>query len=173
MSSRGPFFGKYRGTVLQTVDPERIGRIQVIVPAVTGPIIGTWAMPCLPIAGLQMGMLATPIIGSGVWIEYEGGDADYPIWSGCFYGTMAEVPAKAQTIPPPVPGIAFATPLGTIVAISDTAGPMGVGGIVLQSVTGATISVSDVGIIIDNAKGARIAMIGPSVDINTGALTVI
>jgi hypothetical protein len=45
--------------------------------------------------------------------------------------------------------------------------------ILIQTTTGATISVSDVGIIISNGKGAIINMIGPTVDINLGALTVV
>ena len=47
------------------------------------------------------------------------------------------------------------------------------GGILIQTTTGAMISVSDVGIIISNGKGATINMVGPSVDINLGALTVV
>jgi hypothetical protein len=35
------------------------------------------------------------------------------------------------------------------------------------------VSVSDVGIIISNGKGATINMTGPTTDINLGALTVI
>ena len=39
--------------------------------------------------------------------------------------------------------------------------------------TGAMISVSDVGIVISNGKGATISMVGPATDVNTGALTVV
>ena len=47
------------------------------------------------------------------------------------------------------------------------------GGIVLKSTTGAMIVVNDTGIYISNGMGAMITMIGPAVDLNTGALTVI
>ena len=40
-------------------------------------------------------------------------------------------------------------------------------------VTQAMVSVSDVGIIISNGKGAIINMTGPTTDVNVGALTVI
>src|SRR6185312_8204491 len=86
------FFGKYRGTVIQNVDPEQRGRIQVMVPDVSGLIPSSWAMPCVPITGKQSGVYAVPQIGAGVWIEFEQGDPDYPVWVGGFWGSAAEVP---------------------------------------------------------------------------------
>src|SRR6185312_3412049 len=86
------FFGKYRGTVIQNVDPEQRGRIQVMVPDVSGLIPSSWAMPCVPIAGKQSGVYVAPQIGAGVWIEFEQGDPDYPVWVGGFWGSAAEVP---------------------------------------------------------------------------------
>ena len=47
------------------------------------------------------------------------------------------------------------------------------GGILIQTTTGAMISVSDIGITISNGKGAVISMLGPTVDVNAGALTVV
>jgi len=32
----------------------------------------------------EMGLFALPSVGAGVWIEFEHGDPDYPIWSGCW-----------------------------------------------------------------------------------------
>ena len=93
--SSGPYYGKYRGTVINNVDPLQIGRIQALVPDVTGVVPSSWALPCAPIAGIQNGMFAVPVIGSGVWIEFEQGDPDYPIYVGGFWGTAAEVPALA------------------------------------------------------------------------------
>ncbi len=127
-------------------------------------------MPCVPIAGLQNGMMALPIIGSGVWVEFEQGDPDYPIWVGCFWGSAAEVPALALATPPATPAITFQTPLQNGVTISDLPGPTG--GIMLKSATGATLIVNDTGIYIQNGKGASITMVGPTVTVNNGALTV-
>ena len=171
-ADRGPrrFFGKYRGTVINNLDPMMIGRIQVIVPDVT-IIPSSWAMPCVPLAGIQNGMYAVPIIGSGVWVEFEQGDPDYPVWSGCFWGTAAEVPAFARIVPPVVPGITLQTPLQNGIQVSDVPGPTG--GIVLKSTTGAMIIVNDTGIYIQNGKGASIVMVGPSVTINNGALAIV
>ena len=96
-------YGKYRGMVLNNVDPEQRGRLQVQVPDVTGLLPSTWSMPCAPIAGLQSGMFALPVIGSGVWVEFEQGNPEYPIWVGCFWGSAAEVPAMALLTPPVTP----------------------------------------------------------------------
>jgi hypothetical protein len=165
------FLGKYRGTVVNNIDPMQIGRLQVIVPDVSGVMLSSWAMPCAPVAGLQSGMFALPIIGSGVWVEFEQGDSDYPIWVGCFWGSGAEVPTLARTVPPAFAGITLQTPLQNGMVISDAPGPTG--GILMKTATGAMISISDVGITISNGKGATISMVGPTVDINVGALTVI
>ena len=43
-------------------------------------------MPCVPYAGSGVGFFAVPPVGANVWVEFEGGDPDYPIWSGCFWG---------------------------------------------------------------------------------------
>ena len=170
MSDERKYYGKYRGVVLNNVDPMQIGRLMIQVPDVAGLIPSSWAMPCVPIAGIQNGMVALPIIGSGVWVEFEQGDPDHPIWSGCFWGTAAEIPALALMVPPGVPGITFQTPLQNGVTINDVPGPTG--GIMLKSATGATIIVNDTGIYIQNGKGASIVMTGPTVTINNGALVI-
>lgn len=169
--SRGQFVGKYRGMVLNNIDPMQIGRLQVQVPDVSGIAPASWAMPCAPIAGIQNGMFAVPAIGSGVWVEFEHGDPDYPIWVGCFWGSAAEVPALARLTPPGLSAITFQTQLQNGLTISDLPGPTG--GIVLKSATGAMLIVNDTGIYIQNGKGASIVMTGPTVNINMGALTVI
>lgn len=171
MSEPKKFLGKYRGNVVNNVDPEQRGRIQVIVPDVSNVMVSSWALPCAPVGGMQTGMFAVPPIGAGVWVEFEQGDPDYPIWTGCFWGSAAEVPAMAKTVPPAVSGITLQTTLQNGVVISDVPGPTG--GIMLKSTTGASIIVNDTGIYIQNGKGASIVMTGPTVTINQGALVVI
>jgi hypothetical protein len=169
-SETGRYYGKYRGTVINNLDPLQIGRIQAIVPDVSNIIPSSWAMPCAPVGGMQHGQFAVPPIGAGVWMEYEQGDPDYPIWVGCFWGTAAEVPALARVVPPVVPGITLQTVLQNGIVISDLPGPTG--GIMLKSTTGATLIVNDTGIYIQNGKGASIVMVGPTVTVNAGALVV-
>ncbi len=165
------YYGKYRGTVLQNIDPMNIGRIMVQVPDVSNVIPSTWATPCFPFAGIQNGFFAVPAIGSGVWVEFEQGNPDYPIWSGCFFGSAAEVPALALATPPGLQGVVIQTVGQNTLMISDTPGPTG--GILLKTTTGAMISISDTGIIISNGQGATIMMNGPAVTVNQGALEVI
>jgi len=165
------YYGKYRGTVVNNIDPLQIGRIMATVTDVSGLIPTSWAMPCVPVAGINSGVFTVPQIGSGVWIEFEQGDPDRPIWVGGYWGLAAEVPVLARTVPPAVNGITIQTTLKNGIVVSDVPGPTG--GIMIQTTTGAMISVSDVGILISNGKGAVINMVGPSVDINAGALTVI
>jgi uncharacterized protein involved in type VI secretion and phage assembly len=171
MATQNKFYGKYRGTVTVNVDPEQRGRIMAMVPDVLGVIPSSWAMPCFPIAGKQQGTYFIPQIGAGVWVEFENGDPSHPIWTGCFWGSVAEVPALALAGNPASPSIVLQTSLQNAVIISDLAGPTG--GIMLKSTTGASIIVNDTGIYIQNGKGASIVMTGPTVTVNNGALVVV
>ncbi len=170
MSSQQQFFGKYRGVVLNNADPMQQGRLLVQVPDVTGLTPASWAAPCVPVAGLQTGMVALPIPGSGVWVEFEQGDPDHPIWTGCFWGSAAEMPALAMATPPAIPAITLQTPLQNGLTVSDLPGPTG--GIMIKSASGATLIVNDTGIYIQNGKGAMITLVGPTITINNGALVV-
>jgi hypothetical protein len=160
------YYGKYRGTVINNVDPEQRGRIQAMVPDVQGLIPTTWALPCVPMAGIEQGTYMVPQIKAGVWIEFEQGDPNYPIWVGGFWGVFAEVPKSALAPPPIPPGqtIVFQSSLQHSLVISDAPplpvmapipppAPVGTGGIILRSPTGATIVVNDAGIFINNGKG--------------------
>ncbi len=165
------YYGKYRGTVIQNVDPMLRGRIQCMVPDVFGVTPTGWAMPCFPFAGPQMGSVAIPTIGAGVWVEFEQGDPEKPIWVGGWFGNTAEVPALAQATPPGVSSVVIQTLLQNTLMMSDVPGPTG--GILLKSTTGALISINDVGITLSNGRGATIAMVGNTVTVNQGALVVI
>ena len=170
------YFGKYRGTVLNNVDPELRGRLMLNVPDVLGVIPSSWAEPCVPLAGPTgppMGVYFVPPIGAGVWVEFEGGNPDYPIWSGCRWGSAADIPALAKAGNPADPNIVMQSHLQHTFMISDLPPSPATGGIILKSATGAMIVVNDSGIYIQNGKGASITMIGPTVTVNNGALTVI
>jgi uncharacterized protein involved in type VI secretion and phage assembly len=171
MNETKNYYGKYRGTVVNNFDPEQRGRIQVMVAEVSGFALTSWALPALPIGGLQMGMFSVPLIGSGVWVEFEHGDIGYPVWVGVYWGSAAEVPALSHLLVPGIPGIALQTPSQNGLIISDVPGPAG--GILLKSATGAMILINQAGITISNGQGATILLTGPSVVVNGGALTVV
>jgi hypothetical protein len=168
------FYGKYRGIVMNNVDPMMEGRLLVQVPDVSGLPPTTWAVPCVPLAGptgTQMGVYLVPPIGAGVWIEFEQGDPNYPIWVGCRWGSAVDVPMIALAGLPISPNIVLQTAAQNTIAISDVPGPTG--GIMLKSTTGAMIIVNDTGIYIQNGKGASLIMAGPTVTVNNGALVVV
>jgi uncharacterized protein involved in type VI secretion and phage assembly len=169
-STERKYYGKHRGTVLNNIDPMQKARLLVQVPDVLGLGISSWAMPCVPLAGIQMGSFVVPISGSLGWVEFEGGNPDYPIWSGCFWGSAGEIPALALAGIPASPNIVFQTQAQNTLVVSDLPGPTG--GIMLKSTTGASIIVNDTGIYIQNGKGASIVMVGPAVTINNGALAI-
>jgi uncharacterized protein involved in type VI secretion and phage assembly len=95
---RHRFYGKYRGIVVTNADPSGLMRIQATVPAVLGTTPTGWALPCVPYAGNGVGMFFLPDPGAGVWIEFEGGDVSYPIWSGCYWRAGEPPPDAASNV---------------------------------------------------------------------------
>lgn len=96
------YYGKYRGVVTSNDDPASLGRIKAHVPEVLGDAETGWALPCVPYAGNHSGAYMIPQPGSGVWIEFEAGDVDRPIWAGCWW-REGEVPrgrGEITTTPP-------------------------------------------------------------------------
>jgi Type VI secretion system/phage-baseplate injector OB domain len=161
------FFGKYRGKVENNVDPQQLGRVQVSAPAVLGQGTLSWAMPCVPYAGSQVGLFLIPPVGASVWVEFEGGDPDYPIWSGCFWNT-GDVPAS--------PGVAAMKVLKTdaiTLTLSDLSGG---GGVKLEvnppAVTGALKLTFDAGGIELSNGSQSVKLTQANVSINNGALEV-
>jgi hypothetical protein len=174
MSER--YYGKYRGTVLNNIDPEQRGRLTLLVPDVLGIVPSSWAESCVPLAGPTgppMGVYLVPPIGAGVWVEFEHGDPSYPIWTGCRWGSTADVPPLAKAGLPVSPNVVMQTLGQHMLMISDMPPTPATGGIVLKSATGAMIVVNDSGIYISNGKGATITLVGPTVTVNNGALVVI
>ncbi len=172
-NSSQQFLGKFRATVLNNIDPELRGRLMLTIPDVLGLVPSTWAEPCTPLAGPTgppMGVYMVPPIGAGVWVEFEQGDPNYPVWVGCRWGGQSDIPPLAHAGLPVSPNIVMQTAGQNTFMISDLPGPTG--GLMLKSATGASIIVNDTGIYIQNGKGASLVMAGPSVTINNGALVV-
>ena len=154
---------------MNNVDPEQRGRIQVSVPAIFGDIPLNWALPASPYAGMQNCFFAIPPLQANVWVEFEGGNTEAPIWSGCFWG-KGELPALAIATPTTVPHFLMQTTGQSTFLLSDAPGPTG--GIMLKIATGASILINDTGITISNGKGATIQMTANSVSINGIAFVV-
>lgn len=162
--SAGPFFGKYRGSVRSNIDPMMTGRLLVEVPDVGGNLLSSWALPCLPGAGPNMGLFTVPPVGAGVWIEFERGNPDYPVWVGGFY-SEADVPVLARLVPPGTNGITLQTQAGNGIVISDTLGVM------ITLANGTMLNLSQAGSLTVTSTTA-VNIVAPMVDVNAGALTV-
>lgn len=176
MSEGRKFYGKYRGTVVSNLDPEQRGRVMVEVPGVLTLVPSSWAEACVPLSGppgFPLGTYLVPMIGAAVWVEFEHGDVNKPIWVGCQLPSTSDVPPDGLTGVPGDPNLVLQSLLKHRIVISDLPPTPATGGIVLQSLTGATLVVNDSGIYLDNGKGASLTLIGPAIDLNNGTLTVL
>jgi hypothetical protein len=154
---------KQRGVVVNNIDPQQIGRLQVSVPAVFGPDQAVFAMPAVPYAGPGVGFLALPPVGANVWIDFEQGDKDFPVWSGCFWNP-GEMPAEAFSQPGRK---VFKTENVTL--IMDEAP----GAFTIAVEAAGSVVMNGAGVTLDNGRGATVTEAGPQVSINQGALEVI
>ena len=97
----GRYYGKYRALVVDNADPEKRGRLRLRIPSVLGDeIVSGWALPCAPYGGAgDQGFFFIPENEAGVWVEFEAGDLEYPVWVGTFWskpGGASEVPKPNQ-----------------------------------------------------------------------------
>jgi len=154
---RSRFYGKYRGVVTDT-DAATM-RVKASVPAVLGGISSGWAAPCVPYAGPQVGFFMLPDLGSGVWIEFEGGDVSFPIWTGCYWNS-GDIPSAAAT---------------TLKTIITTAGSLSfdnnAASVTLQDSAQHTVVLDSSGITA-TAGSSTIAAGASGVSVNNGALQV-
>jgi uncharacterized protein involved in type VI secretion and phage assembly len=154
---RTHYFGKYRGTVADNQDATNRGRVKVRVPAVLGGL-EVWAMPCVPYAGDRVGFYSLPPPGSGVWVEFEGGDPSYPIWTGCFWAD-GELPDSSG---PDVK--VWKTDVHTV-RLDDAQAEL------LLETGGSTLTVSGDGVVSEAGAG-KLEVTPASVSVNGGALEV-
>lgn len=194
------FWGKYRGTVVNNEDPLMLGRLQVSAPQALGEVLTAWAMPCVPYAGLQVGFYMMPPVGAAVWVEFEGGDLDYPIWSGCFWREgerplAAEVPtmrmiqtASGKLIFNDLPGeggftlsvmdpavtvpiTISASSAGVSITLADVRIAMTEAGVTITAEP-ATLALEVAGVTLSHGS-AMVNAVEPEVSINEGSLTVL
>lgn len=161
-------FGKYRGQVMQNTDPQGLGRLQVVVPALLNQA-AVWAMPCVPYAGDGVGLFAVPPVGSAVWVEFEGGDLDYPIWAGCFWRDSQRPPEGNSN-----PAVKLLKTDKVSVRIDDDAGE-----IVIETEGGTRLTLSatafkgEAASIGHEAGSGKTSLSAAGFDVNDGAFTVI
>ena len=162
------FYGKYRGTVKNNVDPLQQGRVQISVPSILGDGSLSWAMPCAPFAGSGVGLFMVPPVGANIWVEFEQGDTNRPIWSGCFWD-KGDAPAS--------PAIAEMKVLKTDAITIQLSDVPGGGGLTIEVkppavTTPLKLVMDSSGIELSNGSSS-VKLSPASVSLNNGALEVI
>ena len=156
--ARGRFYGKYRGIV--TSVEATTCRIKATVPAVLGDIESGWCMPCVPYAGPKVGIAFLPEVGSGVWIEFEGGDVSFPIWVGGYWRDGEPPPGVAANVK------VMVTAARNMLIFNDDQQS-----ITLSDPNGNTVILNEGGITLSKG-GQQIVVSEASVSVNEGALEV-
>jgi uncharacterized protein involved in type VI secretion and phage assembly len=152
------FYGKYRG-VVSAVEATTC-RIKATVPSVLGDTETGWCMPCVPYAGPQRGIAFLPEAGSGVWIEFEGGDVSYPVWTGCFWRDGERPPEAAPNVK------VIVTATGHKLILNDDEAS-----ITISDPSGGAVTLNEAGLTLSKA-GQQIVIGDASVSVNDGALVV-
>jgi uncharacterized protein involved in type VI secretion and phage assembly len=163
--------GKYRGTVVTNIDPERLGRLLVKVPDLLGDDPCIWAESASPFAGDDMGLYAVPPVGAGVWVELQQDDPDHAVWTGCWRGSSGDVPSSASSAPPTFPPVVVQTQAKNRLVLSSTPGEC----LIVETSKGKQgprIVVTATSITLTSGQGASIELSGTGVKINNDGLTV-
>lgn len=182
MTNERPYYGKFRGTVLNSVDTGFKGRITASV-SVGGTPLQVVAEACTPYPGFY----AIPPEGSGVWIEFEEGDLNRPIWTGCWWKDGELQVLLSPDLPPPTAATAPKTVVFSVAA-AGFPGAVPMARLKLDATTGAAtletlgvpaspalptaVKITSSGIEITLGTSVlRIALDG--IDLNKGALKVL
>jgi uncharacterized protein involved in type VI secretion and phage assembly len=190
------YYGKYRGFVVDNADPENRGRLRVRVPGVLGDdVVSGWAMPCAPYGGgPDLGFFFIPEVDAGVWVEFETGNLDYPVWVGTFWakpGGASELPKPADSQSPPTRKI-IRTLKGHSVEMEDNDGEevfiityndgdktnqisMDKDGIIVTDANDNNVTMSKDGVVVTDANNNKVTTNGDgveTVDANNNKVTM-
>ena len=158
------YYGKYRGFVVNNEDPDKLGRLQVRVPSVLGEATSGWALPCLPFGGLaNQGLFLLPEVDAQIWVEFEEGNRDYPIWSGVFWQQTGDIPAEADAGYPTTR--VLRTPSGHLLQFDDASGKELV---LLQHKDGAKLRFDEKGsVLLEHKSGSKLVL-----DVDASSVTL-
>lgn len=163
------FYGKYRGFVVDNADPEQLGRLKLRVPSVLGDEVVTgWATPCVPYGGeANQGLLLIPEKEAGVWVEFEEGDLEFPIWVGTFWskpGGESELPkpndwdgTEQDSVQNPPTRKIIKTVKGHTIQFEDADGKEMV--TIVEAKNGSVVTMDQDGVqVVDGANAQRLVM---------------
>lgn len=150
------YHGKYRAFVNDNEDPERRGRLRLVIPSVLGLDPSDWALPCFPYGGGPgFGFIAVPPVDSQVVVEFIEGDISSPIWTGTFWRREDEVPPGRAGGPAPTTKI-LKTESGHFISLEDADGEEH---LTLKSAADATIEMDHEGsIALTGSDGATVTL---------------
>lgn len=153
---RNRYYGKYRGVVTDIADAEQRGRVRVTVPAVWGDRVDHWALPCLPFGGLAaQGLFSVPEVGAQVWVEFEAGNPEFPIWTGTFWQRGDDVPEDVQQDDGPTTRL-LTTPAGHKLIFEDKEDEQKIH---LEHSAGSSLDIDNDGIIaLTDSGGAKLVI---------------
>lgn len=173
------FYGKYRGFVVDNADPEQLGRLKVKVPSVLGnDVVTGWAVPCVPYGGdANQGFLFIPEVDAGVWVEFEEGDLEFPIWVGTFWskpGGESELPkpndadgSEQGSVQDPPTRKILKTKAGHTIQLEDAGGEEMV--TIVEAKNNNVITMNKDGIkITDGANGHKVVLDSSGIIISDG-----
>ena len=114
----GRYYGNYRGYVHNNEDPLNMNRLQLVIPTLNPTAVDeTWAFPKNSWGGKDYGINLLPRKADVVWVEFQNGNPDYPLWTHSGYA-KDEKPKEFET----VEHYGFKTPGGSLILINDNPG---------------------------------------------------
>lgn len=111
--------GMYRGVVVDNNDPDKLGRVKLLVRPMFKkediPISALpWAVPAFPLhegsgadSGVQFGYFSIPRLDTEVWVFFEAGDYNQPVFFAEAYNAVKGKPLFADTNYPDRKGIRY------------------------------------------------------------------
>jgi len=109
------FYGVVVGRVINPLDPQCLGRVQVQLPFIDSLDLSPWARVCQAMSGPLSGNYFIPNIGENVLVAFENGDVNVPYILGSLANMIYRPP-----MPSPLPQVrTIRTMLGNQIVFED------------------------------------------------------